>query len=60
MVSSPGWKEKVKTDPYVIATGGLASLVYKESSSIDEVDEFLTSRASRFCTTRIRSFTQFK
>jgi len=35
-------KDKVKTDPYVIATGGLAGLVFKESETIDEVDEFLT------------------
>jgi type III pantothenate kinase len=35
-------REEVKTDPYVIATGGLANLIYKNSDSIDEVDEFLT------------------
>ena len=35
-------KDKVKTDPYVIGTGGLATLIYKESDTIDEVDEFLT------------------
>jgi len=32
----------VKTDPYVIGTGGLANLIYKEADTIDEVDEFLT------------------
>ena len=37
-------KGAVKTDPYVIATGGLSSFVYRESKSIDEVDEFLTLR----------------
>jgi type III pantothenate kinase len=37
-------KEAVKTNPYVIATGGLSNFIYKESSSIDEVDEFLTLR----------------
>jgi type III pantothenate kinase len=35
-------KDKVKTNPYVIGTGGLANLIYKESETIDEVDEFLT------------------
>jgi len=35
-------KDKVKTDPYVIGTGGLANLIYKEADTIDEVDEFLT------------------
>lgn len=35
-------KEAVKTDPHVIATGGLANLVYAESQTLDEVDEFLT------------------
>jgi type III pantothenate kinase len=37
-------KESVRTAPYVIATGGLANLVFEESQSIDEVDEFLTLR----------------
>jgi type III pantothenate kinase len=35
-------KETVATSPYVIGTGGLATLVYQESQSLDEVDEFLT------------------
>lgn len=35
-------KESVNTNPYVIATGGLASLVFQETQSIDEVDELLT------------------
>ncbi len=35
-------KDKVKTDPYVIGTGGLANIIYKESETIDEVDELLT------------------
>jgi type III pantothenate kinase len=35
-------KQAVKSDPYVIGTGGLASLVLGESHTIDEVDEFLT------------------
>jgi type III pantothenate kinase len=35
-------KEEVKTDPKVIATGGLAPLIAGESKSIEEVEEFLT------------------
>ncbi len=37
-------KESVRATPYVIATGGLANLVFQESHSIDEVDELLTLR----------------
>jgi len=37
-------KNEVGTDPYVIATGGLSSLIYKGSETIDEVDGFLTLR----------------
>lgn len=35
-------KQEVKTEPYVIATGGLSSLIFKNSETIDEIDEFLT------------------
>jgi type III pantothenate kinase len=35
-------KEEVKSDPKVIATGGLAPLIAGESKSIEEVEEFLT------------------
>lgn len=35
-------KAEVRTNPYVIATGGLSTFVYKNSESIDEIDEFLT------------------
>jgi len=35
-------KETVGTKPWVIATGGLAGLIFKESNSLDEVDELLT------------------
>jgi hypothetical protein len=32
----------VRADPsYVIAKGGLSGLMYRESSSIDEVDKFI-------------------
>ena len=30
------------SDPYVIATGGLADLIAKESKTIQEVDHYLT------------------
>lgn len=35
-------KQQVSTSPKVIATGGLANLIAKESESIDVVDSFLT------------------
>ncbi|HUJ70259.1 MAG TPA: type III pantothenate kinase [Syntrophorhabdales bacterium] len=35
-------KETVTTNPWVIATGGLAGLIFQESHSLDEVDELLT------------------
>jgi type III pantothenate kinase len=37
-------KQEVKTDPYVIATGGLAGLIASHSETISEVDELLTLR----------------
>ncbi|MCX5895469.1 MAG: type III pantothenate kinase [Proteobacteria bacterium] len=35
-------KEEVKTDPYVVASGGLAFLIASHSKAINEVDELLT------------------
>jgi type III pantothenate kinase len=35
-------KKEVKSKPKVIATGGLAGLIAGESSTIEEVHEFLT------------------
>ncbi len=37
-------KTEMKTEPRVIATGGVASLIAPESRTIEEVDEFLTLR----------------
>jgi len=40
-------KQEVKTDPMVIATGGLAHLIASESETIEEVDENLTLKGLR-------------
>jgi type III pantothenate kinase len=49
-------KEEVKTNPYVIATGGPAKLFFKESETIDEVDEFLTLRGLKILYERNKNF----
>jgi type III pantothenate kinase len=53
-------KEEVKNDPYVIATGGLASLIFKQSETIDEIDEFLTLRGLKILYERNRDHHKFK
>jgi len=40
-------KAEAKSDPYVIATGGLAAVVASESRMIDEVDDMLTLEGLR-------------
>jgi len=40
-------KKEVKSNPKVIATGGLAELIANESGTIDEVNEFLTLEGLR-------------
>ncbi len=40
-------KAEAKSDPYVIATGGLAGVVASESRMIDEVDDMLTLEGLR-------------
>lgn len=53
-------KEEVKTSPYVIATGGLSGIMYKESESIDEVDEFVTLRGLKILYEKNRDSHKFK
>jgi type III pantothenate kinase len=53
-------KDKVKTSPYVIATGGLAGLVYQESKTLDEVDEFLTLKGLKLLYEKNKEHHKFK
>ncbi|MGV8080620.1 MAG: type III pantothenate kinase [Syntrophales bacterium] len=47
-------KAEVKSDPYVVATGGLAKVVSTEAKSIDEVDDMLTLQGLRLIYERNR------
>lgn len=47
-------KAEVKSDPYVVATGGLAKVVSTEAKSIDEVDDMLTLQGLRIIYDRNR------
>lgn len=53
-------KTEVKTDPYVIATGGLANLISKGSETIDEVDAFLTLRGLKILYEKNKDSHNFK
>ena len=53
-------KDEIKFDPYVIATGGLAGLIYKESVTIDEVDEFLTLKGLKIIYEKNKDVHKFK
>jgi type III pantothenate kinase len=53
-------KDEVKTSPYVIATGGLAGLIYRGSETIDEVDEFLTLQGLKILYEKNKEHHKFK
>lgn len=53
-------KEEVRTDPLVIATGGLSSLIYKGSETIDVVDEFLTLEGLKILYEKNKDHHKFK
>ncbi len=53
-------RDEVKTNPYVIATGGFSSLIYKGSETIDEVDGFLTLRGLKILYDKNKEHHKFK
>ena len=53
-------KEEVKTNPYVIATGGLSNFFKRGSEVIDEVDEFLTLRGLKILYEKNKEHHTFK
>ncbi len=53
-------KEAVTTNPRVIATGGLANLIYRESQSLDEVDELLTLKGLKLLYDKNKDYHKFK
>ena len=48
-------KDEVKSDPFVVATGGLALLIFSHTETIDEVDEYLTLRGLKIIFERNRN-----
>jgi type III pantothenate kinase len=53
-------KEEVKTIPYVIATGGLSTLIFRQSETIDEVDDLLTLEGLRLLHERNKDHHKFR
>jgi type III pantothenate kinase len=53
-------KDEVKTNPYVIATGGLAGLISRGSETINEVDEFLTLQGLKILYEKNKEHHKFK
>jgi type III pantothenate kinase len=53
-------KEAVMTNPRVIATGGLADLIYRGSQTLDEVDELLTLRGLKTLYEKNKDLHKFK
>src|SRR5208283_858749 len=53
-------KEAVTTRPRVIATGGLANLIYVGSQSLDEVDELLTLKGLKLLYDKNKDYHKFK
>ena len=53
-------KETVNTNPRVIATGGLANLIFQESHCLDEVDEFLTLKGLKILYEKNKDHHKFK
>jgi len=53
-------KEEVKTNPHVIATGGFAKLIFEDSNTLDEVDEFLTLKGLKILYDKNKDFHKFK
>ncbi len=50
-------KDEVKTETFVLATGGLASVVALHAKAIDEVDEYLTLKGLKIILDRNREVT---
>ncbi|HQI57077.1 MAG TPA: type III pantothenate kinase [Syntrophorhabdaceae bacterium] len=53
-------KEEVRTNPHVIATGGFANLIFEDSNTLDEVDEFLTLKGLKILYDKNKDFHKFK